>query len=89
MAAIGFAAFPLPARSLRHRRALGAGLAGILLANSRASSARDMMHWTKSGELIVMVVLGGMGTLLGPVLGAAALLRAGGGSAASLEHCQF
>ena len=33
-----------------------------------------MMHWTRSGDLIVMVVLGGMGTVLGPVLGAVALL---------------
>ena len=33
-----------------------------------------MMHWTRSGDLIVMAVLGGMGTVLGPVLGALALL---------------
>ena len=32
------------------------------------------MAWTVSGELIVMVVLGGMGTVVGPVLGATALL---------------
>jgi branched-chain amino acid transport system permease protein len=32
------------------------------------------MHWTKSGELIVMVLLGGMGTLIGPIFGSAALL---------------
>ena len=29
-----------------------------------------MMHWTRSGDLIVMVVLGGMGTLFGPLIGA-------------------
>ena len=33
-----------------------------------------MMHWTRSGDLIIMAVLGGMGTVLGPVLGAIALL---------------
>jgi branched-chain amino acid transport system permease protein len=33
-----------------------------------------MMFWTRSGDLIVMVVLGGMGTLAGPVFGALALL---------------
>jgi branched-chain amino acid transport system permease protein len=33
-----------------------------------------MMFWTRSGDLIVMVVLGGMGTLFGPVFGALALL---------------
>ena len=32
------------------------------------------MHWTRSGELMVMVVLGGMGTLIGPVAGAVAFL---------------
>jgi branched-chain amino acid transport system permease protein len=33
-----------------------------------------MLHWTKSGELRVMVILGGAGTLLGPLFGAFALL---------------
>jgi branched-chain amino acid transport system permease protein len=32
------------------------------------------MHWTRSGDLIVMAVLGGMGSVAGPVLGAVALL---------------
>src|SRR5581483_4127054 len=34
----------------------------------------SMMYWTRSGDLIVMVVLGGMGSLFGPLLGAVALL---------------
>jgi branched-chain amino acid transport system permease protein len=33
-----------------------------------------MMHWTRSGDLIVMVVLGGMASTFGPLLGAVALL---------------
>jgi len=32
------------------------------------------MHWTVSGEILVMVILGGVGTLLGPVFGAIVLL---------------
>jgi len=32
------------------------------------------MHWTRSGEIMVMVILGGMGTRLGPALGAAVFL---------------
>jgi branched-chain amino acid transport system permease protein len=32
------------------------------------------MHWTRSGIILVMVLLGGSGTLFGPVLGAAAFL---------------
>jgi branched-chain amino acid transport system permease protein len=50
------------------------GLAGALLANHIDFISPAMMHWTRSGDLIVMAVLGGMGTVLGPVLGAVALL---------------
>jgi branched-chain amino acid transport system permease protein len=51
-----------------------AGLAGVLLANASGFVGPAYLAWTRSGELIVMVVLGGMGTVIGPVLGAAALL---------------
>jgi branched-chain amino acid transport system permease protein len=50
------------------------GLAGALIANHTDFVSPSMMFWTRSGDLIVMVVLGGMGTLFGPVFGAAALL---------------
>ena len=50
------------------------GLAGALLANHTDFVSPAMMHWTRSGDLIVMVVLGGMGSLFGPVIGAVALL---------------
>jgi branched-chain amino acid transport system permease protein len=50
------------------------GLAGVLLANHTEFISPAMMHWTRSGDLIIMAVLGGMGTVLGPVLGAVALL---------------
>lgn len=50
------------------------GLAGALLANHTEFISPAMMHWTRSGDLIVMVVLGGMGSLLGPVYGAIAFL---------------
>jgi len=45
------------------------GLAGILLANEGAYVSPAMMSWVKSGDLIVIVVLGGMGTLFGPLYG--------------------
>jgi len=32
------------------------------------------MHWTRSGEILMMVILGGIGSLIGPVFGAAAYL---------------
>jgi len=52
----------------------GAGLAGALMVNHTEFVSPNIMHWTVSGEILVMVVLGGAGTLLGPVFGAAALL---------------
>jgi len=52
----------------------GAGLAGALIANQTEYVSPGLMHWTRSGEILVMVLLGGMGTLFGPVLGAVTLL---------------
>ena len=49
-------------------------LAGMLLANLTRFVAPSYMAWTVSGEMIVMIVLGGLGTLVGPVVGAVALL---------------
>lgn len=51
-----------------------AGLAGALLAFHEGYVSPSLMHWTRSGDLIVMVVLGGMGSLFGPVAGAAMFL---------------
>ena len=49
-------------------------LAGVLLANLTRFASPSFMSWTASGELIVMVVLGGIGTLMGPLVGAATWL---------------
>ena len=51
-----------------------AGLAGALLVNQGEFVSPGLMHWTRSGEIMVMVLLGGMGILAGPILGAATLL---------------
>lgn len=53
---------------------MGTALAGALMANYARFVSPDMLHWTKSGELMVMVILGGTGTLTGPLLGAMALV---------------
>ncbi|MCR8726721.1 branched-chain amino acid ABC transporter permease [Frigidibacter sp. ROC022] len=53
---------------------MGVGMAGALMANAMRYVSPDMMHWSRSGELMIMVILGGTGTLLGPLYGAAALL---------------
>ena len=50
------------------------GVAGMLYANLTQFAAPSYMSWAMSGELIVMVVLGGMGSVMGPLYGAAALL---------------
>jgi branched-chain amino acid transport system permease protein len=50
------------------------GLAGALLANQTDFVSPAMMHWTRSGDLIVMVVLGGMGSVFGPLMGSVAFL---------------
>jgi len=46
------------------------GVAGLLLANLNAFASPSTLNWTVSGDLIVMVVLGGMGSVFGPLLGA-------------------
>ena len=50
------------------------GLAGALLANHNEFVSPSYMSWHRSGELLVMVILGGLGTLHGAILGAAAFL---------------
>lgn len=50
------------------------GLAGALLGNFTNFISPEMMDWTRSGELIFIVVLGGAGTLFGPVFGATAFI---------------
>ena len=52
----------------------GAGLAGALHANLLRFVSPDMLHWTLSGDFMIMVVLGGAGSLVGPVIGAAAMV---------------
>ncbi len=50
------------------------GLAGVLLANNTEFVSPSIMFWTRSGDLMVMVIFGGMGSLFGPVFGAIVLL---------------
>lgn len=47
-----------------------AGLAGSLLAAMDPLAGAERMQWTASGEVVLMTILGGAGTLMGPVLGA-------------------
>lgn len=54
--------------------AFGTGLAGILWANYALFVTPDMAAWSKSGEFMAIVVLGGLGTLIGPIAGAAVFI---------------
>jgi|TARA_B100001105_G_C22362526_1_gene431012 ABC-type branched-subunit amino acid transport system permease subunit len=46
-----------------------AGLAGALLAVTDPLAGAERMQWTASGEVILMTILGGVGTLFGPLIG--------------------
>ncbi|GAO20727.1 branched-chain amino acid ABC transporter permease [Paracidovorax wautersii] len=61
-------------------------LAGALLANLNAFVSPSSMSWSVSGELIVMVVLGGIGTVAGPVVGALVFLGLEEGLKGVTEH---
>ncbi len=50
------------------------GYAGALLGNFSNFNFPEMMDWTRSGDLLFMVVLGGTGSLFGPVLGTVAFI---------------
>ena len=50
------------------------GLAGVLLGNFTSFISPEMMSWTRSGELIFMVIIGGTGSLFGPLFGALSFL---------------
>lgn len=50
-----------------------AGLAGGLMAVTDPLAGAERMQWTASGEIVLMTILGGTGTLLGPVIGAAVI----------------
>jgi branched-chain amino acid transport system permease protein len=71
--AIGFSPYPYQLAAFVIAGAM-CGLAGALLANHTAYIAPAFMDWTRSGEIMFMVILGGMATAAGPALGAFALL---------------
>jgi branched-chain amino acid transport system permease protein len=71
--AIGFSPYPYRLAAFVISGAM-CGLAGALLVNQTAYLTPDFMNWTRSGELMFMVILGGIATTAGPLLGAAVLL---------------
>ena len=45
------------------------GLAGALYPGRAAYATPDLLHWSISGEFLIMVMIGGLGTLVGPIIG--------------------
>jgi len=73
MEAIGFAPFAFQLTAYVIAGCM-AGIAGALLANQAEFVSPAYMSWQRSGDLIIMLVLGGTGTLVGAVAGAAAFI---------------
>jgi branched-chain amino acid transport system permease protein len=73
LAAIGFDVYRYQLVAYAISGALG-GLAGFLLANQTEFVSPAYMSWQRSGELIIMILLGGIGRLHGAIIGAIAFL---------------
>ena len=73
MEAVGYPAFRFKLVCFVIAGALG-GLAGALLANQNNYVNPGILHWTESGKLMIMVILGGVGHLYGGLIGAVALM---------------
>jgi branched-chain amino acid transport system permease protein len=73
MQAIGFTAYPYRLTAYVIAGTI-CGIAGFLLGNQAEFVSPAYMHWQRSGELIMMVLLGGTGTLYGPILGSLVFL---------------
>ena len=69
----GFNPRPLPACPPFVISGMYAGLAGSLMAVVDPLAGAERMQWTASGEVVLMTILGGVGTLIGPILGAATI----------------
>ncbi len=88
MQAIGFPTFRYRLAAFVIAGMIG-GLAGVLLANHSDFVSPAVMHWTRSGDLIVMIVFGGMGSLFGPLIGAVTLLMLEEGLSRATEYWQI
>jgi branched-chain amino acid transport system permease protein len=65
------------------------GVAGALNVNLQGYVSPNVLHWTQSGTLMVMVILGGVATVWGGIIGAAALLLLEEGLSSHTEHPEF
>jgi len=73
MAALGFPVYRYRLTAFVIAGAI-CGVAGALFANHQDFLTPEYMMWIRSGEIMIMVIMGGMGTIFGPVFGAIAFL---------------
>jgi branched-chain amino acid transport system permease protein len=85
MGTIGFEVYRFQLVAYVIAGALG-GLSGFLLGNATEFVSPAYMSWQRSGELLIMVIFGGMGTLIGAIIGAAAFLLTEEWLAGVTEH---
>jgi branched-chain amino acid transport system permease protein len=86
--ALGFATFELRLLVFVAAGMLG-GIAGLLAVNQQGYVSPNVLHWTQSGTLMVMVILGGVATLWGGLAGAMVLLLLQEVLSAYTEHWEF
>ncbi|MEO7337519.1 MAG: branched-chain amino acid ABC transporter permease [Caldimonas sp.] len=86
--ALGFPTYRLKLVVFVVAGALG-GIAGALNVNQQGYVSPNVLHWTQSGTLMVMVILGGVATVWGGLVGAAALLLLQEVLSAWTEHWEF
>jgi branched-chain amino acid transport system permease protein len=88
MATLGFEIYRYQLAAYAISGAFG-GLAGFLLANATDFVSPAYMSWQRSGELIVMIIFGGLGTLHGAIIGALAFLLLGEWLSDLTEHSKM
>jgi branched-chain amino acid transport system permease protein len=88
MVAIGFPVYRYKLVAFTIAGAL-AGLSGVLLVNLNSFASPSMLQWHQSGVLMMMVILGGVGHLYGPVIGAVVFLLLEEILASYTIHWQF
>jgi branched-chain amino acid transport system permease protein len=86
--ALGFPTFRLKLVVFVVAGVLG-GIAGALSVNLQGYVSPNVLHWTQSGTLMVMVILGGVATVWGGLIGAAALLLLQEMLSAYTDHWEF